>query len=111
MSAAYPFTSFSLGSERALISGRRVDMADDGTPRGLSLHTSPTYRFTLRHQRLSSANAATLDAFYSTNINAEIALTWTDGNNYTCIFGPAGANVTPNGVHWHAEVELIGRAA
>lgn len=75
----------------------QIDRATNGAARGRMFYTSPKRTFDFEHM-LTTAERATLDAFYSSNMTASFTFTWPlDGVSYTCIFGaaPVASPVTP----------------
>lgn len=104
--ANYPDLPTAYGSDPDPLAMLKVDRAEDGSARARALG-GDKMRFKLEHPRLSSADKATLDAFYAANRLIEFTHTSkANGNTYTCIFGKAPRWEIHPGARYTATVEI-----
>ena len=103
---AYPDLPTAYGSDPDQLAMIKIDRADDGSARARALG-SDKVRFKLEHPRLSSADKATLDAYYAANRLLEFDyVSKADGNTYTCMFAKAPRYEVHPGSRWTATVDL-----
>jgi hypothetical protein len=103
-----PYPSFDqhVGSDAEIVTDRVVTRDAGGTARASSYYDAAKRKFTVRH-KLSTADVATLEAYYAANLVASFDFTWAlNGTTYTCIFGRGGVRVTPGAVYHDVTVEL-----
>jgi len=87
--ANYPSFAQMQGSVPVPRDDMKVDYATDGTPQQRSFYAALKYDFRIKH-KLSAADKATLDSFYTTNRLLQVTFVWAgDGSSHTCYFkGP-----------------------
>lgn len=103
---AYPDLPTAYGSDPDPIAMIKIDRAEDGGARGRETG-SDKVRFKLEHPRLSSADKATLVAYYAANRLLEFDyVSKVDGATYTCMFARAPRYEVHPGSRWTATVEL-----
>lgn len=103
---AYPSFAQLVGSGAEILSDRVVTRDAGGTARASSFYDAVKRKFQVRH-KLSTADAATLEAYYAANQTASFDFTWAlNGTTYTCIFGASGVRISPGAVYHDAVVEL-----
>lgn len=103
---AYPDLPTAYGSDPKPIGMIKVDRAEDGSARARATG-GDKMAIPLVHPRLSSADKATLDAYYSANRLLEFDyVSKADGNTYTCVFAKAPRYEVHPGSRWTATVEL-----
>jgi hypothetical protein len=103
---AYPSFAQLVGSSLRHLSDRVVTRDTGGTARASSYYDAVKRAFTVKHL-LTTADLATLEAYYAANQTASFDFTWSlNGTTYTCIFGAGGLRVQPGAVHHDVTVEL-----
>lgn len=103
---AYPSFAQLVGSDAEILSDRVVTRDAGGTARASSFYDAVKRSFTVRH-KLSTADAATLEAYYEANQTGSFDFTWSlNGTTYTCIFGRGGVRIVPGAVYHDATVDL-----
>jgi hypothetical protein len=72
--------------------GRKEDFAVSGAPHIRNFQSADKFAFQLRHERLTTAQLATLQAFYNANRSGTFDYVWpADGTTYTGVkFGEGG---------------------
>jgi len=106
--AAYPAIRYTVRSRQKLVDTLDLVRADNGTPWGYVTGPGAKAEFELEHNGISTAELATLRAFYDTNrALGGITLTWDgDGVTYTCLFA-APPEITPLGAgRWRCVMRL-----
>lgn len=84
MPTAYPSVPLSVTSKLALEDGRFLNAAPGGHIDGGTYFTAPVYKLEIKHQDITSAQTATLESFFDSNLaTADIEVTFTDGVTYT----------------------------
>lgn len=103
---SYPSFAQLEGSTLRHLADRVVTRDMGGTARASSYYDSVKRSFSIKH-KLSTADLATLEAFYAANLTASFTFTWAlNGSSYTCIFGAGGMRVSPGAVHHDVTVDL-----
>jgi len=107
---AYPTFTYnpSQSSEETLLDDLQVDRASNGSPKVRSFYTAPKKAFSVVHEGMTSAERATLLAFYSANRLSSFSFVWVaDGVTYTCLFSAPPKSVITSGLHWTVTTQLI----
>ena len=103
---SYPSFAQMEGSTLRHLSDRVVTRDMGGAARASSYYDSVKRQFSVRH-KLSTADLATLETFFSSNQTASFSFTWAlNGTTYTCIFGAGGIRVSPGAVYHDVTVDL-----
>jgi hypothetical protein len=107
---AYPTFTYnpSQSSAEALIDDIQIDRASNGKPKARALYTAPKKEFTVVHEALTSAERATLLAYYAANRLSSFDFVWAaDGVSYTCLFGGAPRSQIAPGLRWTVTTHLV----
>jgi len=107
---AYPTFAYnpSQSSAEDLLDDLQVDRASNGKPRVRSLYTAPKKAWTVVHEGMTSAERATLLAYYAANRLLSFDFVWAaDGVTYTCLFAAPPKSVITSGLHWTVTTQLI----
>ena len=88
----YPTLSIHQDSKRITRDGRDEALAENGDTYVRRFYSADKYDFEIRHPKLSAADVATLEAFYTANAAGTFDLVWPeDGVTYTGLrFGKGG---------------------
>ncbi len=106
--ASYPNTSYSPSSRVVPRESIAMDVASDGTLRGVVTATGEVYDVVLVHPFLTEAQAATIESFYTSNRTASVDVTWR-GVTLACRFAGKPVVEPAGGVYWQVTSKLIGR--
>lgn len=107
--AAYPDLPLNRDSQRTIINGSQVDMADDGTTHVRNFHTVSVYEFRLLHTSMSQAQANSLESFYNANKGDQITLTYKKDNAQYNVYFVAPPDIDhERGQWWTGLVVLRG---
>jgi len=93
---AYPTFTYAISqdSSETTLDDLQIDRASNGTPKGRAFYTVPKMQFELVHQGMSSAEKATLKAFYAANRTTSFTFVWAgDGaiqHAQGCVFSGHG---------------------
>lgn len=92
---AYPSLPLHPDSKRIVRDGRAEDLSVNGATRVRRFYTADKFDFELRHVALTSAQVATLQSFYDSNMAATFDFVWpVDGATYTGMrFGRGGLQI------------------
>ena len=105
--ADYPSFPQLVGATMVHHEVRQVVRDTTGTARVAAFYTAPTKEFTVLH-RLSTADLATLRAFYLANRNITFNFTWCeDGSPTVCVFGQRGPVVRVGATHHDVTVDIL----
>lgn len=108
---AYPSLRQSYASKESRLSGRQVDRATNGAPRGRVFFTSQKKTFQVVHTGMTDADKATIEAFYAANSLLSFSFVWRyDAATYTCIFGadePTYTRIPKSDRLWEITVMLV----
>lgn len=105
--ATYPTLSTAYGGDPDPISSISIDRSEDGQGRGRSFYTTDKSKFSIVHERLSSAEVSTLQTFYLTN--KFLAFNYTspaDNVLRSCIFAKPISYKREYGNFWTATVTM-----
>lgn len=88
---AYPTTANgqSYQSRRVPISNPRIDIATDGSVRGVDEFAAPTFDFTVIHDLVTSSEVSAIEACYTSATSAGRTTTFVydgDGKTYSVVF-------------------------
>lgn len=105
--ATYPLTRFSKGTDFVARESTLVDIASDGTPRGVITSAKVVYDVKLIHRFLTAAEASSLESFWSTYQADQIDVTW-KSETYELYFLRRPVTRHLGGGWWSAECDLVG---
>lgn len=107
--AAYPNTSYDADATR--VTPREsvtLDTSDGGTVRGVVKYAGEIYDLTLVHKYLLEADAAVIEAFYTTNKALSVDVTWR-GATYNCFFTGKPDVAPAAGLYFTVTSRLVGK--
>ncbi len=107
---AYPTFTYAISqdSSETTLDDLQIDRASNGTPKGRAFYTVPKMQFELVHQGMSSAEKATLKAFYAANRTTPFDLVWAgDGETYSCLFSAPPRFAVEPGLRWTGTSNLV----
>lgn len=105
--ATYPVLPTSYGSDPKPINSLAIDRAEDGTGRARSFYSTNKVTIPVKHPRLSTADKATLDAFYAANRLLPFDyVSLADGATRSCVFAAPPAYTRLPGAFHDAAVEM-----
>ena len=108
--STYPTFTYnpSQRSDEALLDDLQIDRASNGTPRGRAFYTAPKKVFTVVHEAMTSAERATLLAFYAANRLLTFDFVWAaDGVTYICLFAAAPKSTITSGTYWTVTTQMV----
>lgn len=116
MTMGYPTNIFqSYETRRVPLQSVRVDVATDGSVRGVDEFSAPTYEFTVVHEHVTSSEVSAIEACYTSATGAGSTTAFVydgDGATYNVIFRAfPQSDRLPGEVYFKVTTRLVGQKA